>query len=693
MIDPFRDPMASAMGHFHARRQAEAEKVLRDLVKEANAPAAAWNLLGVVLHQRGVREEALACIERAVEAPGADAETHNNRAIMLMECGSYAEAEVSCRRALTLKTDYPEAYFHLGNALQAMRRGDEAIHAYRKAITLKPEYLDAYNNLGGALRQQGRLQEAIACCRKVISVTPKDPSKHMNLGILLRDLDQFEESARAFRRAIDLAPNYVEALLNLGSLLRYHQRYKEATECYQSVLRLQPEHPEALADFGAMLQAIGAKQDAAVYFLRAAKARPNNAAALTAIGTTFQEQGKLEEAAAHYRQAIERDQGFAPAHNNLAMVLAEQGHYDQALSHYRQAIHSKPDFYEAWSNLGNLYLDMDRPEDTLFAYRKAMAIRPDGPDGHWNLSLLLLLQGDFAQGWPEYEWRWLRFKEFRRNLRQPRWDGSDLAGRTIMVHAEQGFGDTIQFSRLLPHVATRGGRVLFECQPELVDLMASLPGVERIIPQGHPLPDFSLQIPLMSVPEALGVRLETLTETTPYLRANEQRIEQWRHRLAVDGPGLRVGLSWAGRPTHKRDRQRSCRLADFAPLAQIPGMRIYSLQKWRPVAKPGQGDDLQALGLIDHTASFADFADTAAFIANLDLVIGVDTAIVHLAGALGKRVWTLLPFNPDWRWLRKRSDSPWYPTMRLFRQQQPGDWSAIIAQIAQELGNTASLTR
>ncbi len=453
----------------------------------------------------------------------------------------------------------------------------------------------------------------------------------------------------AYRQATALKPDYIDAWQNLGSLLRSQRRLGEAAECFQTILKLQPDHPQARMDLGGVLQAQGRFADAAGLYEQVLVSCPGSAPSWSALGTTYQERGQFDQAIACYRKAIAADPHFPAGHMNLGTALAEIDRYDEAIECYRQALRMQPDFYEAWNNIGNAYLDLGEPKEALHAYQRAITIRPDFPDGHWNKSLLLLLEGRYEEGFAEYEWRWLRFKEFRRNLRQPLWDGSDLEGRTLVVHAEQGFGDTLQFARYLPLAAAKNGRVLVECQVELKAVLQSVAGPERIYAQSEPLPEFHLQIPVMSLPLAFGTTMETIPQGVPYLKADADRVAFWRKRLAGDRRGFRVGLSWAGRHSHKRDRQRSCPLPALAPLGAVPGVVFYSLQKWKAARPDGAPGDW---ALVDYTADLIDFADTAALMENLDLIIGVDTAIVHLAGALARPVWTLLAFNNDWRWLR-----------------------------------------
>ena len=590
------DPLRAAFQAFQEQRLPEARKLLEDILVREPEHAVALNLLGIVFHGLGQREEALACVQRAVNTRNPSPDHCNNLGILLHEVGRFTEAIAALQKAITLAPAYPDAYYNLGNSFQALRRFDEAIAAYHKAIELKPDFPAAYNNLGGALREQGRLSEAVACCRTILRLTPNDPKMHLNLGSLLRDLEKFDEAIASYRRALELQPDYLDAHQNLGTLLRSQNRHAEAAQCFQAILRLQPNHPSAQMDLGAVLQAQGRFKEAGDFYQQALRSASDSAPSWSALGTTLQEQGRLEEAVECYRKAIAVDAHFPGAHNNLGLVLSLQDRLDEAVLCFRQALEHQPDFYEAWNNLGNTYVDLGQFDPAMHAYTRANIIRPDYPDGHWNKSLLLLLRGDLTAGFAEYEWRWLRFRECRRHLRQPLWDGSDLCGRTIVIHAEQGFGDTIQFARYIPLVAKMNGRVLVECQAELHALMQSLVGPQRVYAQAEHLPDFQLQIPMMTLPAAMGTTLETIPQNVPYLTPDPARVAHWQQRILAQAPTqatssprpLRVGLSWAGRKTHHKDRHRSCPLELFAPLAALPNVQFYSLQKWQPATpRPG----------------------------------------------------------------------------------------------------------
>jgi TPR repeat/Glycosyltransferase family 9 (heptosyltransferase) len=411
--------------------------------------------------------------------------------------------------------------------------------------------------------------------------------------------------------------------------------------------------------------------------------QPIHISAMHHLGVIACQTGRSDIGIGLIRQSIALDPNYAEAHNNLGSALTEKSQFDEAIGAYRQAIALKPNYAEAYSNLGLALQAMGQLDEAIGAYRQAIALNNNFPDAHYNLALMLLLQGDFQRGWQEYEWRWKckDFPSFRRNFTQPLWDGGPLETRTLLLHAEQGLGDAIQFIRYLPLVAQRGGRIIIECQAELQRLLRTMPVKCQIVTCGEPLPVFDLHSPLLSLPSVFGTTLDNVPKTVPYLHAAAQDAKIWQQRLDGHLPIVKVGLVWAG--NLKPNRIRSIKLSSLAPLGQVPGVRFFSLQKGEASAQART--PLAGMEFVDWTAELKDFADTAALIANLDLVITVDTAVAHLAGAMGKPVWTLLPFVPDWRWLLEREDSPWYPSMRLFRQSVRGDWESVIKRVADAL--------
>ena len=540
---------------------------------------------------------------------------------------------------------------HLGVIAHQMGRNDIAVGLLHRALALNPDWPEAHNNLGNALNGKGQRDQAIAAYRQAIALRPDFAEAHSNLGVALKDNGQLDEAIAAFRRAIALKPNDAVSHYNLGIALNVRGQLNEALAAYRQAIALRPDFAEAHGN----------------------------------LGITLRDKGQLDEAIAAFRRAISLNPNDAEARGNLGIALKDNGQLDEAIAAYRQGIALKPDYAEAHSGLGNALKDKGQLDEAIAAYRQGIALKPNLPEAQYNLSLALLSRGDFQRGWEQYEWRWKckGFPSPRRNFVQPQWDGSPLEARTILLHTEQGIGDAIQFIRYLPLVQQRVGKIILECSAELQRLFRTTAERCQIVAEGGLLPGFDLQCPLLSLPRIFGTTSTNIPRTVPYLQADAEEARTWKQRLADHSPIVNVGLAWAGNPDHKNDRNRSMKLEKLAPLGQVPGVRFFSLQKGEAAAQaktPPPG-----MELVDWTEELKDFADTAALIANLDLVIAVDTAVVHLAGAMGKPVWTLLPIVPDWRWLLEREDSPWYPTMRLFRQSSWGDWDSVITRAAEAL--------
>ncbi|MCB2102427.1 MAG: glycosyltransferase family protein [Rhodobacterales bacterium] len=395
--------------------------------------------------------------------------------------------------------------------------------------------------------------------------------------------------------------------------------------------------------------------------------------------------GRLDAAMALYRQVLGRHPDHPQALGNLGVALRQTGRFTAALACQRRVTALRPDDAGAWSNLGNVYRDLGRLDEARASLDRALALAPDKADIQWDRALLTLLSGDLKAGFAAYEWRWTRPDSARRPFAAAAWDGSDPTGRTVLVSHEQGLGDMIQFLRFVPLLKARGARVLLECPPPLMRLFAGADGIDLRVPSGHEPADADLEVPMMSLPWRLGLGPGDLPPA-PYLRVPEPGPHQAHgapHLPPVAPGGCRVGLVWAGKPSHRNDRNRSCPLATLAPLAAVPGVHLVSLQKGPAAA------DLPALGLDalvpDLAPGLEDMADTARLLAALDLVVTVDTSVAHLAGALGLPAWVMLPYAPDWRWQLGRDDSPWYPSLRLFRQDRPGDWAGVVDRVAAAL--------
>ncbi len=485
----------------------------------------------------------------------------------------------------------------------------------------------------------------------------------------------------------------LDGLLREAAACRRDGRHDAAERYLYRALALAPESAEIHLQLGDLFRALGRHDAALDRCLEAVRLAPGMAQARNNLGNAYRDVGRTGDAIAEFRRAVSLDASLPEAQFNLGVALQQRGEGAEAAECYRRVLQSRPAFPAAHLNLGLLLEERGDSAGAIAAYGAAVAAEPDMVEAHVNLGMQLLLSGRFSEGWPEYEWR-LRYPEYRGSelaARASRWDGADLGGRTILLEAEQGFGDAIQFLRYAPLVAERGGRVLVRCAPQLAGLVAAAPGVAGAIARGAALPAYDTWCPLPSLPQVFGTRLESIPARVPYLHADAGKAVRWRARLADAAVACRVGLVWASQSEHRTAPAKSMPLAKFAALGGVEGVRFYSLQKGEAA-----GEALQApreLRIEDLSADLADFSETAAVVANLDLVISVDTAVAHLAGALGKPVWTLLKFAPDWRWLLVREDCPWYPTMRLFRQVRPGDWGAPVEALAKALAAFASVPR
>ena len=496
--------------------------------------------------------------------------------------------------------------------------------------------------------QAGNLGGAEQVYRLVVRNDPSNAQAWYMLGSVKQLQGRIDEAVTDYLEAIRLVPNFTEAFNNLGVALHAQKRFAEAEESLRRALSHQPNYAEAHNNLGAALHA----------------------------------QGRSEEAEASLRRALRHRPNYAEAHNNLGNVLQERGELDEALECYQKAVRLEPEYTEACTNLGNALLSQGRMAEAMGSYDQALERKPDHAEVHMNRALTWLGMGDFAKGWPEYEWR-LKVSQYAiPSFRQPRWDGSPLDGRTILLHADHGLGDAIQFIRYAPLVRQRGGRVILQCCRPLARLLASSPGLDRVVVLGEDVPDTDVYAPLMSLPGIFGTTLETIPADVPYLFPDETLVERWSGELGSTDE-IRVGIAWQGNPQHTRDRSRSFRLSQFEAVARRPGIRLLSLQKFDGSEQLGEVEGRFAV--TDLGSRLDDMMDTAAVMKNLDLVIVVDSALAHLAGALGVPVWVALPFAPDWRWLRGRDDSPWYPTMRLFRQRRWGDWDEVFERIEAEL--------
>ena len=525
-------------------------------------------------------------------------------------------------------------------------------------------------------------------------VTPEPaapPSPGLPLLILqeavkFHQLGQTDKAEALYRAVLALEQN-ADASYNLGLICHAQGRLDEAVVAYRDAIFFRSDHADAYANLATVMKDKGKRQEAVIFYRQALAFAPQQAMTHSNLGVVLNELGLPEEAVASFKRAIALSPDYEWAYVNIAPAQLEQGFSQASEQACRRAIQLRPDLPIAHFNLGASLKTMNRLGEAVACFRQAIALQPNFGEAHFGLGQVLLMMGDYEAGWPEYDWRWALpeygwLQTIHGAFVQPRWRGESLEGRTILIYAEQGLGDAIQYSRYLPQVVARGGHVILAVHPPLKSLFAGFAGVTIVGLDDVPLPPFDVHCPLLGLPEIFKTRMDNIPCQIPYLSADPEKAERWRQRIG--GTGLKVGVIWAGNPTQKGDRWRSPRLAAMLPLLAVKGVDFVALQKG-----PGR-DDLANTKLpadvLDLGEEIADFADTAAIMAGLDLVITSCTAPLHLAGALGVPTWAVIPFSPHFLWQLKRGDSPWYPSLTLYRQERPGtDWSVPVNRMVADL--------
>ncbi|MFI5337001.1 MAG: tetratricopeptide repeat protein [Opitutales bacterium] len=605
------------------------------------------------------------------------------QALTLHQAGRLPAARERYEALLRLRPGYPPALHLLGLLAVTEGRIKEGIGHYEACLRSEPGFAAAWTNLGNALLADGRAAEAVAAHQRAVTLAPGLAEAYCNLGQALQAQGRSADAVAALQRAVELKPGLAEAHNNLGSVHKAAGELEQAEAAYRQALVVRPEYAEAWYNLGNVRLARRQPAAAEEAYARALALAPRHAAAHNNRGQALKELGRLDEARAAFATALTLKPEYAEAQTNLGNVLQAERRWEEAIAAHRRALAWQGDLVEAWSNLGNALMALNRTGEALAAYREARRRRPAAADLAYNEGLAHLLQGDFRSGWEGYERRWEMGDLRRRPVQnRPAWDGKEsLSGRSIVVYAEQGLGDTLQFARYFPLLGERGAIVHAVVQKPLRSLLGRIRGVRSVGTAGEPWPECDFHCPLLSLPRVLGTELATIPAGTPYLTARPDRVEAAAGWLAAVPPP-RIGVVWSGNPAHRNDGNRSLPIAALPPIFAAAGAQWVSLQK---VLRPGEAEVLAASGVGDLSGRLQDFEDTAAVLAGLDLILTVDTAVAHLAGAMGRPAWILLPYAPDWRWLLEREDSPWYPSVRLFRQTEPGDWTAVLVRVAAEL--------
>ena len=565
----------------------------------------------------------------------------------LLGAGLPVEAQDLCQRALAIDPNHADSMLLRGEIALHSGQFDQAVEWVSNAIKLdlKAEYV---STLGTVLQRAGRLEEAMEAFDKAISLQPENAEFWKSIGAVLIDLNRSDEALLALEHALKLRPRYVDAANLSGLILHRREQYSQALEHFNLSLEVKPDQADAL-------------------YMRA---------------LSYLNLKRFEEARADNYQSYLLNQQDADTTNNLGTALQNLGRYEESLEWFDRAIALRPDFALALHNKGHSLTELQRVDEAFACYARSLEIDPENPKTQWNVALLQMLVGDFEPGWVGRESRWKLGLMHDPQFTQPRWLGGSIEGKTILLYADEGIGDSFQFARYIPMVAALGARVIVVAAAPACSLMSRLDGVAECLPKKAMLPAFDVYCHISSLPLAFKTTLKTIPAAVPYLPApaGDLRID-WERRL---GPRnrLRVGLVWSGSAGHINDHNRSMPLRELTKTLDVDAMFV-SLQK----DLRDQDKEILAGGdIIDLTDSLSDFGETSALVSCLDLVISVDTSVAHLAGGLGCPVWILLPYSPDYRWLYNREDSPWYPTARLFRQTEEREWPSVVKQVRTELG-------
>jgi hypothetical protein len=673
--------------------------------------------LAVRSHQDGNLKEAEILYKKILRK-----EPNNVDALLMLgsiysHLGDFSVALKYINKALQLNPSNPFIYYNLANTYRRQGQLSEAIRYYQEALRLNPNFADAYYNLGIVFQDQEQYETAMVHYEKAIQLEPLMFDAYINIGNILFMKNDYEKAEFFYKKVLSINPSLVKAYNGLGNIYKERKRYDDALKYYKRSLEIEPESFEALKFLGMTLQESNQVDSALIYFHKALQIKPDDADIYCCIGDIYKDKEEYDRAIAYYKKALEYDNEMEDVYNELGLICLSKKQINEAIMYFEKALSINDNNQIAYNNLASAYNEIDEYDKAMLCCKRAVSIKPDDAnlylnfsvtsflrgdyedsakyamkaielepdkaDAHFNLAMSFLVLGNFEEGWKEYEWRGRLKDSIWQVFTKPLWDGFDISDKILLICTEQGFGDAIQFVRYVPLIRKRNvKKIIVECREQLKSLLEYVDGIDEVVARNEKLPEFDVYCHLLSLPSIFNTREETIPANVPYIRISKWVVDKWSSKI-MDKGMVKIGIAWAGSPTHKNDRNRSVLLDLFKPLGSLDNVVFYSLQKgYGSEQVKGLGEDLK---IIDLTDGIEDFLDTAGLIMNLDLVISVDTAVAHLAGALGKPVWVLIPFVPDWRWMLNREDSPWYPTMRLFRQKCRGDWGSVIERIKDEL--------
>ena len=635
---------------------------------------------GVASHRLGKIDEAKTFYERVLSYQRANFDALQLLALANSTQGNYVAALKFYTEAASCNPSNANIHHNIANLLAELGKLEEAVFSYETSLALEPENCEVLKNKGITLQDLGRFDEAVSTYRKVLAIDPTETESLNNLGVVYTIQNSFDDALQALSQAIVLNPAYSEAHYNRAnaySAISQHERaltdYKNAILLNSSFAQAHKKQGDTLLELHRLQEALDSYTLAIGQGLETCQLYNNRSVVLSKLA-------KFDEAVSSARKALELDSSYVEAWSNLGFALRHQNQYREAVSSYRSALDLNPEHLESNYNLGSLLYTLGEGREARRYYDRALSADPAHPLANWNKSLLLLLLGDYLEGWALYEWRLKSDDAGSKypSFSEPAWRGDeDIQGKRLLIHAEQGLGDMLQFCRYAPLVLERGAEVILEVPRPLVSVIETLHPDISVVIKGEQLPEFDFHCPVMSLPYAFKTTLATIPSAEKYLSSDAAKVAVWSKKLG-EKTGKRVGLVWSGAPGHQNDHNRSIALSDLTPLLDMPC-------EWHSLQKDYRSTDIDTLATLpqlhQHQDALTDFSDTAALIECMDLVITVDTSVAHLAGALGKPVWVLLPHVPDFRWLLERTDSPWYPSARLFRQSEIGQWESLIREV------------
>lgn len=660
----------------------QARKIYEEVLQHDESNVDAIHLIGVLEMQAGNMEPALQKLEQAAQLNPNAVNILTNLGSAQRKSGKINEALGTYQRALSINPNHAECYHNMGIALRVANRTKDAIRFFRKAIELKPGYAEAIRNLTQLEMKTGNWDQAVQSSEKAAQDHPEDITAHLRLAECRMRMKQFSDAIQSFDAVLDINPDHLTALNGKGLAQKALGQLPEAEKTLSKALEIEPNSFPAVCNIGTVYQGLKQYDKAIEKYREALEINPNSAEAHNNLGGALKEKGNIEECMQHCRKAIELKPELASAHCNLAAALQLEGKFSEAVELYSQAMRQQADLPEALLGLGSAYAQMGELSKARKCYSRALFFNPESVEAKLYRGIIGLLGEDFDLAYADYEARWGLAENKKRILKVPRWNGGPLKDKAILLHAEQGLGDTLQFIRYAKLVKERGGRVIVECQKALLPLLAQLDFIDQLVPQGGKIPAVALHTPMLSLPGVFETNYETIPREVPYLKADPGLHEKWEAPVA-NLPGKKVGIAWQGNPDFKQDKLRSIPLREFAPLFSKQGTSFISLQK---------GFGTEQIETFEHRSRLHQFEnldgeegafmDTAAILQHLDLFITSDSAIAHLAGALGVKTWLILPYAPDWRWHLNREETNWYPSMTLFRQTEFKCWKGVFRKIS-----------